>query len=94
VNILRNHREDLTRGVEFFPPHWQDEDMRTYARRHLALADAYCRSLPPGPVLEFCAIPLALAHATVDAHANGDGKLSRDAVLRIVAQTTSALARP
>ncbi|MGH2409969.1 MAG: hypothetical protein ACRDGS_06305, partial [Chloroflexota bacterium] len=44
------------------------------------------------PVLEFCAIPLALAHATVDAHANGHGKLSRDAVLRIVEQTISGSA--
>lgn len=86
VNILRNHGEDLKRGVEFFPPGWRDEDMHEYARRNLALADAYTRALPPGPVLEFCTIPLALAYATIDSLAKGDGKLSRDTVLQLVAR--------
>ncbi|HLG61719.1 MAG TPA: phytoene/squalene synthase family protein [Ktedonosporobacter sp.] len=86
VNILRNHAEDVARGVEFFPPGWQAEDMHTYARRNLALADAYNRALPPGPVLDFCIIPLALAYATLDALARGDGKLSRSIVLQIVNQ--------
>jgi farnesyl-diphosphate farnesyltransferase len=27
VNILRNHAEDVARGVEFFPPNWRTEDM-------------------------------------------------------------------
>lgn len=88
VNILRNHTEDLARGVEFFPPGWEDEDMHRYARRQLALADAYTSALPPGPVLEFCAIPLALAYATLDALERGDGKLGRGEVLDIVAQAT------
>lgn len=86
VNILRNHPEDVARGVEFFPPGWQAEDMHSYARRNLALADAYNRALPPGPVLDFCIIPLALAYATLDALARGDGKLSRSIVLQIVNQ--------
>jgi len=86
VNILRNHADDVGRGVEFFPAGWQAEDMHTYARRNLALADAYNRALPPGPVLDFCIIPLALAYATLDALAHGDGKLSRNAVLQIVKQ--------
>jgi farnesyl-diphosphate farnesyltransferase len=89
VNILRNHAEDLTRGVEFFPPDWGIEDMQAYARRNLALADAYTNALPPGPVFEFCIIPLALAYATLDALAKGDGKLSRRDVLQIVSQLTS-----
>jgi len=88
VNILRNHADDQARGVEFFPPGWRDEDMQRYARRNLALADAYTSALPAGPVREFCAIPLALAHATVDALAQGERKLSRGAVLQIVAQAT------
>ncbi len=84
VNILRNHPEDVARGVEFFPTGWQKEDMHMYARRNLALADAYTDALPPGPVLDFCAIPLALAHATLEALSRGGGKLSRSEVLQIV----------
>lgn len=86
VNILRNHTEDMARGVNFFPPGWSVEDMHAYARRNLALADAYTRALPPGPVLDFCSLPLALAYATLEAMARGDGKLSRSAVLQIVNQ--------
>jgi farnesyl-diphosphate farnesyltransferase len=88
VNILRNHTEDVARGVDFFPPGWRAEDMQAYARRNLALADAYTGALPPGPVLDFCSIPLALAYATLDSLAYGDGKLSRSEVLQIVEQHT------
>ena len=97
VNIMRNHAEDRARGVEFYPPGWRDADMHAYSRRQLALADAYTSSLPPGPVQEFCAFPLALAYATLDAMERGDGKLSRSEVLRIAAQTTrdrDPVARP
>ena len=86
VNILRNHAEDVARGVEFFPSGWRAEDMHAYARRNLALADAYTKALPPGPVLDFCSIPLALAYATLESLARGDGKLSRSDVLQIVNQ--------
>jgi farnesyl-diphosphate farnesyltransferase len=89
VNILRNHAEDVARGVEFFPPNWRVEDMHAYARRNLALADAYTNALPPGPVLDFCSLPLALAYATLDSLTRGDGKLSRSEVLQIVNQQTS-----
>ncbi|BCL79316.1 phytoene/squalene synthase family protein [Ktedonobacteria bacterium brp13] len=88
VNILRNHAEDTARGVEFFPHGWRAEDMHAYAYRNLALADAYTRALPAGPVLDFCAIPLALAYATLECLAQGDGKLSRSDVLQIVNQFT------
>jgi farnesyl-diphosphate farnesyltransferase len=84
VNILRNRREDVERGVDFFPRGWRDEDMYTYAYRQLALADAYIDALPAGPVFEFCAIPLALARATLNALAQGEAKLTRDAVLQTV----------
>jgi len=62
--------------------------MHAYARRNLALADAYTSALPPGPVLDFCALPLALAYATLESLARGDGKLSRSDVLQIVEQYT------
>ncbi|MBE9116611.1 phytoene/squalene synthase family protein [Lusitaniella coriacea LEGE 07157] len=88
VNILRNHKEDLKRGVDFFPNHWTDEQMQTYARHNLALADAYTMALPKGPALGFCQIPLALAHATLDVLAEGHEKLSRSAVVALVQQLT------
>jgi farnesyl-diphosphate farnesyltransferase len=87
VNILRNREEDLMRGVDFFPPGWKDAHMHEYSRRQLAFADAYTNALPPGPVYEFCVIPLALAHATLDTLARGERKLSRGAVLQIVDQS-------
>jgi len=86
VNILRNHTEDLARGVEFYPEGWTDERMQTYARRNLVLADAYTGALPLGPALNFCQIPLTLAHATLDAMAQGETKLSRTKVIALVAQ--------
>ena len=84
VNILRNNSEDLTRGVNFFPEGWNHQDLQQYARRHLALADSYTNSLPPGPALQFCQIPLALAHGTLDALANGKEKLSRHDVYALI----------
>lgn len=90
VNILRNHLEDMERGVDFFPHGWQKEDMSHYARRNLALADAYTNALPAGPVFNFCAIPLALAYATLDSIARGGDKLSRSEVLQVISRYTSA----
>lgn len=87
VNILRNREEDLARGVDFFPPGWKDEHMHAYSRRQLAFADAYTNALPSGPVYDFCVIPLALAHATLETLARGERKLSRGAVLQIVDQS-------
>lgn len=89
VNILRNHLEDKTRGVDFFPQGWTADQMHAYARRNLALADAYTASLPVGPALDFCRIPLALAHATLDALSQGEAKLSRSMVMNLVQQLTS-----
>lgn len=90
VNILRNHTEDLTRGVDFYPQGWTHEQMQAYARHNLALADAYTAALPVGPALDFCRIPLALAHATLDALSQGEAKLSRSTVMNLVSQLTSS----
>jgi farnesyl-diphosphate farnesyltransferase len=89
VNILRNHSEDLTRGVDFFPKDWNVAQMQGYARRNLTLADAYTAALPPGPALDFCEIPLALAHGTLDALMHGKEKLSRVEVLALIEQVMS-----
>lgn len=84
VNIARNHGDDLKRGVSFFPDGWTADDIRTYAKRNLALADAYTQSLPKGPARDFCQIPLALAHATLDVLTHGEEKLSRSAVHAVI----------
>ena len=84
VNILRNHVEDRKRGVDFFPDGWIPDDMHRYARRNLALADAYTESLPKGPALDFCRIPLTLAYGTLDALSKGKEKLSRTDVMALI----------
>ena len=84
VNILRNRDADLARGVDFFPSGWRPAEMDAYARRHLALGDAYNASLPAGPLRDVCLIPATLAHATLDVLARGQGKLSRQAVRDLV----------
>lgn len=86
VNILRNRNEDLKRGVDFFPDGWDFKDMIRYTRRNLKLADDYIEELKKGPAVQFCKIPLALAHATVNLLAAGGNKLTRNAVLKIVNQ--------
>jgi farnesyl-diphosphate farnesyltransferase len=88
VNILRNHSEDLTRGISFFPDGWTAVDLDAYARRNLVLADAYTESLPKGPARNFCSLPLALAKATLDTMTHGLPKLSRQQVMAVVAQVT------
>ncbi|KAM3099043.1 squalene/phytoene synthase family protein [Phormidesmis sp. 146-35] len=90
VNILRNHSEDLTRGVDFYPDGWTSDDLQAYARRNIQLADAYTASLVLGsPAMDFCQIILALGHATLDAMLHGSEKLSRSQVLALVQQMTS-----
>jgi isopentenyl-diphosphate delta-isomerase len=84
VNILRNRSEDLARGVDFFPEGWKEPDFVQYARTNLFRGDRYLRSLPPGPVREFCRGPQALAHATLEALQRGESKLSRSVVLEIL----------
>jgi farnesyl-diphosphate farnesyltransferase len=86
VNIIRNHSEDLTRGVSFFPKGWDADKMQAYARRNLALADAYNASLGNSPALDFCQIPLTLARGTLDAIAHGKEKLSRSDVVALLEQ--------
>jgi farnesyl-diphosphate farnesyltransferase len=88
VNILRNHSDDKARGVDFFPDGWQAENMYDYARYNLSLADSYTKALPSGPALQFCQIPLTLAHATLEVLAMGKPKLSRSDVLALVQQVT------
>lgn len=84
VNIIRNREEDLSRGVDYFPEGWNLSEMFTYARRNLALADTYTENIQSLPVLDFCKIPLVLAHGTLQALEAGEEKLSRDDVKDLV----------
>jgi farnesyl-diphosphate farnesyltransferase len=84
VNILRNRPDDLARGRDFFPPPWRAAEMEAYARRNLRLADAYVAALSPGPVRDFCQLPLALAWRTLTALQDGQPKLSRTEVVQIM----------
>lgn len=87
VNIVRNHNEDLVRGVTFMPQGWTMTELDQYARRNLLLADRYTNALPAGPAKDFCTLPLALAQATLDTITKGFPKLSREQVMAIVAHT-------
>ena len=88
VNIIRNRKEDLARGVDFFPDGWDYPEMFAYARRNLKQADQYVAHLEEGPILDFCKIPLALAKGTLQAIELGKTKLSRANVLKIVEKIT------
>ena len=91
VNILRNRADDLARGVDFFPDGWTDVDMRLYSEHNLSLADAYVEALLPGPVRDFCRLPLSLAYATLDALGRGEQKLSRATMLEIIEREKRSL---
>jgi farnesyl-diphosphate farnesyltransferase len=86
VNILRNHTDDVQRGVDFFPIGWDYTKMQEYASRNLTLANSYINSLPNGPALDFCKIPFVLANGTLEAMANGKQKLSRNDVVMLIEQ--------
>ncbi|MGK7920651.1 MAG: squalene/phytoene synthase family protein [Trichodesmium sp.] len=90
VNILRNHSEDLDRGVDFFPNGWTAEDMQAYAQRNLLLADSYTNSLTSGPARNFCQIPLTLAHATLDILTMGQEKLTRSEVMELISRCNNS----
>jgi farnesyl-diphosphate farnesyltransferase len=84
VNILRNRKEDLQRGVDFYPENWGDAEMQSYARRNLSDFDSYMQELAANTFTDFVNIPRALAYATLDALAEGREKLTRADVIRIL----------
>ena len=86
VNILRNQKDDLERGVSFFPRGWTRKEMDSYARRNLRLAELYTKALPPGPAKAFCQIPLTLAQGTLAAMRLGKEKLTRADVMELIAK--------
>ncbi|EGQ27725.1 squalene/phytoene synthase [Sporosarcina newyorkensis 2681] len=86
VNILRNYKEDAERDVNFFPDGWKLDEMFSFAEENLALADEYIQDIETKTILNFCKIPLALAHGTLDALKEGREKMSRTEVMVVVNQ--------
>lgn len=84
VNILRNRKEDLRRGVDFFPENWTEAEMQAYARTNLREFDEYMQELATTTFSDFVNIPRALAYATLDALAEGREKLTRGEVIQIL----------
>ena len=86
VNIVRNRPEDSARGIDFFPPGYTAERLANYARECLERAEAYALTVPSRAFLAIYQIPLKLAYATLDAIDRGEAKLTREAVLALVAE--------
>jgi len=86
VNILRNREEDNQRGVDFFPSGWAEKHMFAYARKNLDQAKAGIAQISQDSFKYLVDIPLALAEATLQALENGQSKLTRAQVMRIVGQ--------
>ena len=86
VNIVRNRPEDLARGIDFFPPGYSAERLAAYARDCLERAEAYALTVPSRAFLAIYQIPLKLAYGTLDAIARGEAKLTREAVMALVAE--------
>ena len=85
-----HRKEDLGRGVNFYPQNWTDQDMQDYARRNLRDFDEYMKSLAATTFSDFVNIPRALAYATLDALAEGREKLTRNEVLQILQNLDAA----
>ncbi len=86
VNILRNREEDASRGVNFFPTGWSEEQMFAYARKNLERAKASIGTITQRSFQTMVNIPLRLAEATLQALENGQQKLTRSQVLQIVGE--------
>lgn len=84
VNILRNRREDLQRGVNFYPTGWTDDQMFAYAHRNLTITREGIQGMPGNSFTYFVDIPLRLAEATLGVLKSGMEKLSREQVMQIV----------
>ncbi|NGN67200.1 squalene/phytoene synthase family protein [Streptomyces sp. A7024] len=87
ANITWNRRDDLARGVDFFPAGWTELDMCGYVRRQLPGAQAYVAGIPAGPIRDFCAITLDICTATLAAIEQGT-VLDRAVIQAIAARHT------
>ena len=99
VNILKDADEDAAEGRRYLPAGVPRADVFALARRDLGTAgeyiDALRRARAPAGILEFTALPVALAWATLTRveEAGPGAKIGRPEVFRIVQRVRSALAR-
>ena len=97
VNILKDARSDAAEGRSYLPPAVPLADVFALARRDLGAAAEYIEALErvgaPRGILEFTALPVELAWATLDrVERKGSGaKLSRPEVFRLVRKVQGAL---
>lgn len=88
VNILKDAPADAREGRSYLPPTLARAEVMALAREDLSRARRYIANLAeaqasPG-VVRFCALPVLLASATLDALDRGESKLSRQEVSAIV----------
>jgi farnesyl-diphosphate farnesyltransferase len=97
VNILKDGATDAREGRVYVPPSVPRADVMALARDDLRCAEAYVATLAdagaPEPIRAFCALPVELAVATLDALAAGAPKLGREAVMRLAREATELRAR-
>ncbi|MEO8585196.1 MAG: squalene/phytoene synthase family protein [Acidobacteriota bacterium] len=97
VNILKDAMGDAAEGRSYLPPDVPLEDVFALARRDLVAAGEYIESLErgraPRGILEFTALPVELAWATLDRiEQKGSGaKVSRPEVFSLVRRVRKAL---
>jgi farnesyl-diphosphate farnesyltransferase len=94
VNILKDADADAREGRMYLPPGIDRAEVMALARTDLARAADYVSVLrlagASSHVRTFCELPVKLAEATLDRLEGGSAKLSREEVLRIFADVTSA----
>ena len=97
VNILKDSRDDDDEGRRYLPRNTTRTEVFAVARTDLDLATRYVaalqRSDAPRGLLEFAALPVRLAYATLTrVEASGAGaKLTREEVNAIVAELATDL---
>jgi farnesyl-diphosphate farnesyltransferase len=99
VNILKDADDDAAEGRRYLPAGVPAGEVFALARKDLAVAGEYIRLLPeagaPRGIVEFCALPVSLAVATLDkVEAKGPGaKVSRPELFVITQRVKRALDR-
>ena len=99
VNILKDSEDDAKEGRHYLPGSVPRPDVFTLARRDLGAAGEYIETLhragAPAGLVEFTALPVAIAWAALGAVENrGPGaKVGRPEVFRIARRVRSAIAR-
>lgn len=99
VNILKDSAVDASEGRSYLPASVPRAEVFALARRDLSVAADYIRALQehgaPRGIVEFCALPVLLARASLDkieSHGPG-GKISRPEVFFLTQRLKKALDR-